>query len=53
MVCFLAPMLFALLPSAFALSLDDLDPAKEWRLAGLYFSGNTNFSINTEITILW
>jgi outer membrane protein insertion porin family len=41
---FLFALFFVALPPAFALTLDDLDPAKEWRLTELSFSGNTNFT---------
>ena len=44
LICFLFALSFVGLPPAFALTLDDLDPAKEWRLAELRFSGNTNFT---------
>ncbi len=44
LICFLCVLSFVLPPPAFALTLNDLDPAKEWRLAELSFSGNTNFT---------
>ena len=44
LICSLFALFFVILPPAFALPLEDLDPAKEWHLAALNFSGNTNFT---------
>lgn len=44
LVCLVATLVGGLFPPAFALTLDDLDPARQWRLGGLSFSGHTRLA---------